>query len=162
MFARKATDEAADVDPEDAEANGAIPTYSNHNLIVTNSGIPIYQSIHLSPKQIHLNFLLLQHFKFLLQMDFYKWLRIPHIFGWFVSSPLVIQARNRPFYDLVRGSMAEPAAAFVAAGDANATEAFERWLRQFHSERDPGFGAGSKRGRPWKNLENPSFFRGFL
>ena len=43
VFARgKATDEAADVDPEDAEANGAIPTYSNDNLIVTNSGMPIY------------------------------------------------------------------------------------------------------------------------
>jgi len=92
---------------------------------------------------------------FLLKMDEHG-LRFP-IFGWFVSSPLVIQARNRPFYDLVRGSMAEPAAAFVAAGDANATEAFERWLRQFHSERDPrprfrgGFETGKaleKHGEP--------------
>ncbi|CAL1130218.1 unnamed protein product [Cladocopium goreaui] len=54
------------------------------------------------------------------------------------------EARNRPFYDLVRGSMAEPAAAFVAAGDANATEAFERWLRQFHSERDDEWFANNR------------------
>jgi hypothetical protein len=99
---------------------------------------------------------------FLLQMDEHG-LRFL-IFGWFFSSQLVIQARNRPFYDLVRGSMAEPAAAFVAAGDANATEAFERWLRQFHSERDPrpAFRGGFETGKALENLENPSFFRGFL
>jgi len=36
VFARgKATDEAADVDPEDAEANGAIPNRSNGKCIPT-------------------------------------------------------------------------------------------------------------------------------
>ena len=86
-------------------------------------------------------------------------LRSP-IFGWFVSLQLVIQARNRPFYDLVRGSMAEPAAAFVAAGDANATEAFERWLRQFHSERDPrpGFRGGFETGKALEKPGEPYFF----
>ena len=72
------------------------------------------------------------------------------------------QARNQPFYDLVRGSMAEPALAFVAAGgaahEAEATEAFERWLRQFHSEREPW--AGGVAGKALEKLgESWSFWR---
>ena len=58
--------------------------------------------------------------------------------------------------------MADPALAFVAAGgaahEAEATEAFERWLRQFHSEREPwawGVTAvtGKGLGKAWRKLE---------
>jgi len=51
------------------------------------------------------------------------------------------EARNRPFYELVRTSMAEAAGgALRAGGPAADTEvAFERWLRNFHSERDDGW-----------------------
>ncbi|CAK9014658.1 unnamed protein product [Durusdinium trenchii] len=47
------------------------------------------------------------------------------------------EARNRPFYELVRGSMAE-------AIETNGPDTFERWLRQFHSERDDEWFANNR------------------
>ena len=65
--------------------------------------------------------------------------------GWLVCSTLAFsrgctdfEARNRPFYDLVKESMV----AHVDSGKTNLDD-FECWLRQFHSERDDsggGFG----------------------
>lgn len=48
------------------------------------------------------------------------------------------EVRNRPFYELVRASMAEACAQETkATGFLSGDEAtFEQWLRQFHSERD--------------------------
>lgn len=58
--------------------------------------------------------------------------------GWLVCSTLAFsrgctdfEARNRPFYDLVKESMV----AHVDSGKTNLDD-FECWLRQFHSERD--------------------------
>ena len=45
------------------------------------------------------------------------------------------EARNRPFYDLVKESMV----AHVDSGKTNLDD-FECWLRQFHSERDDSGG----------------------
>jgi len=54
-----------------------------------------------------------------------------------------VEARNQPFYELVRREMAEALEAEASSGtslaldDPGEVEAlFERWLRQFHSERD--------------------------
>eukprot|EP00439_Symbiodinium_sp_Y106_P051084 s3418_g6.t2 len=48
------------------------------------------------------------------------------------------EARNRPFYELVRSSMVE------AAAHGTSEEAFERWLRQFHNERDDEWFANNR------------------
>eukprot|EP00931_Biecheleriopsis_adriatica_P069597 TRINITY_DN43420_c0_g1_i1.p1 TRINITY_DN43420_c0_g1~~TRINITY_DN43420_c0_g1_i1.p1 ORF type:complete len:444 (-),score=116.07 TRINITY_DN43420_c0_g1_i1:27-1289(-) len=48
------------------------------------------------------------------------------------------EVRNRPFYELVRSSMTEAMSGSLEAESASSSNdaAFERWLRQFHSERD--------------------------
>eukprot|EP00930_Biecheleria_cincta_P060598 TRINITY_DN46238_c0_g1_i1.p1 TRINITY_DN46238_c0_g1~~TRINITY_DN46238_c0_g1_i1.p1 ORF type:complete len:375 (+),score=84.25 TRINITY_DN46238_c0_g1_i1:82-1206(+) len=55
------------------------------------------------------------------------------------DEPADAEARNRPFYDLVRASMAESRQCAEQAGqnDPEQNDArFERWLRHFHNERD--------------------------
>lgn len=46
------------------------------------------------------------------------------------------EARNRPFYALVRASMADACSAEVVSPGAGDGSSFEKWLREFHSERD--------------------------
>ncbi|CAJ1329262.1 unnamed protein product [Effrenium voratum] len=53
------------------------------------------------------------------------------------------EARNRPFYELVRSSMAA-AKTSGGGGSGSDSEAFERWLRQFHSERDDEWFANNR------------------